>query len=101
MLGKGYQVAGTDTTVLENLRLFVDKGKITYEATLPDQNGGKPVRFPLLKHSSDKPEYFFENQAHDFPQRIIYEFIGQDSLHVRAVDLEGKGLDFGFLKVKK
>ena len=45
MLGKGYQVAGTDTTVLENLRLFVDKGKITYEAPCPTKMVVSPFVF--------------------------------------------------------
>lgn len=101
MLGKGYKGSGADAQVLENLRLFVEDGKIIYEATVPDQNEGKPVRFPLVKTSADGETFIFENPAHDFPQRLVYHFIGSDSLHVRAEDLEGNGLDFGFRKLEK
>ena len=101
MLGKGYTGSGNETILLENLRLFIENGKIIYEATVPDQNGGKPVRFPMVEADRSNKEFIFENPAHDFPQRIVYQFIGVDSLHVRAVDLGGKGLDFGFHRVKK
>lgn len=101
MLGKGYEGTGAETTVQETLRLFVEEGKIIYEATVPDQNEGKPVRFPLVKTSSDGKAFIFENPAHDFPQRLVYHFIGNDSLHVRAEDLTGNGLDFGFRKLEK
>jgi hypothetical protein len=101
MLGKGYEGTGPETTVQETLRLFVEDGKIIYEATVPVQNEGKPVRFPLVKTSGDGKAFIFENPAHDFPQRLVYHFIGSDSLHVRAEDLAGNGLDFGFRKMEK
>ncbi len=101
MLGKGYEGAGAGTKVQENLRLFVEDGTIIYEATVHGQNAGKPVRFPLVKTGADGETFIFENPAHDFPQRLVYHFIGNDSLHVRAEDLEGNGLDFGFRKLEK
>lgn len=67
MLGMNRTVAN-GKTFFENLRIEESGGKIIYLAS----PGGKPATpFPL--QSVQGKRAVFENAAHDFPQRIIYE----------------------------
>lgn len=43
--------------------------------------GGEPTEFRAVRAAADSIE--FENSAHDFPQRIIYERRGEDALAAR------------------
>lgn len=100
MLGEGYATKGGGKQVLENLRLFVEDGKTVYEATVPDQNDGKPVHFLLTRSDPQQGLFVFENPAHDFPQRISYLLVGKDSLHVQVSASAGAPLEFGFSRSK-
>jgi len=47
-------------------------------------------------------EAVFENPAHDFPQRVIYRAIGQDTLHARIegmLDGTRRAVDFPMTKM--
>ena len=98
--GKGYRVTGTDTVVLERLSLEVINGEVFYVPVVPHNEGA--VYFKMTEQSEDK--VIFENPEHDFPQRIIYLRISNDSLHVKIEGLD-KGVesnvDFYFRKTKK
>ncbi|NUN08453.1 MAG: hypothetical protein HUU54_04680 [Ignavibacteriaceae bacterium] len=85
MSGKSYMVMGKDTTLLETITIRKSKSGLEYMPVVTGQNKNKAVRF-LLK---PKPvgAFIFENKKHDYPQRIIYRFISDDSLHAR---IEGK-----------
>jgi len=59
------------------------------------QNDGDEVIFKLTKH--DDTSFVFENQEHDFPQRIIYINEGEDTMHARIEDMQRKKqVDFIF-----
>ncbi len=75
----GFKVIGTDTTVEEKIRLIKKDKDIYYIPTVTGQNGGKEVLFKLT--STVNGEYIFTNPEHDFPQRVVYQFITADSLH--------------------
>lgn len=104
MTGKGLNVAGQDTTLLEHLELTVEDKEVWYIPTVPDQNNAEPVPFKLVYHG-DK-DLIFENRQHDFPQRILYHYLptegdgDADSLNVRVESLDGKGIDYRFKRVK-
>ena len=75
----GFKVIGTDTTIEEKVRLIKKGNNIYYIPTVIGQNGGNEVLFRLT--STTNGEYIFTNPEHDFPQRVVYQFITADSLH--------------------
>jgi hypothetical protein len=79
MQGKSYKLNGTDTVVLENVRLSKSADGLFYIPVVSDQNAGKPVSFKMI--DSKNKTFVFENKEHDFPQRIIYHIVSKDSVH--------------------
>jgi hypothetical protein len=77
-LGAMFIIQEKDTTPAETIRLLAEGGSYYYEATTSGQNEGQAVKFKLVSYSPDR--WVFENPAHDYPQRIVYAFVGQDSL---------------------
>jgi hypothetical protein len=104
--GTGFKINGPDTILLESIELVFKDSTYWYIPTVPDQNDALPVHFKL----SGSGEYHatFENETHDFPQRIVYTFkplrfdpyraSAGDSLFVRVESLKGEGIDFMFLR---
>lgn len=76
--GSSLVVMGKDTVLSESLSLQERDGKLLYIPTVSEQNSGKEVVFTLTS-SSDK-KLVFENPKHDFPQKITYTKINQDSI---------------------
>ena len=61
-------------------------GYISYIATVGNQ---QPILFALVESSNNK--YVFENKEHDFPQRLIYYFINENSIKVFVEgEMDGK-----------
>jgi Domain of unknown function (DUF6265) len=107
MLGGSMSIVGKDTTVQESVRLFYKDKQFWYESTVPDQNDGKPIAFKMVRAEAGK--FVFENPKHDFPQRIVYRFCPpvrdpafktsqRDTLRARVESLDGKGMDFTYLR---
>ncbi|MBL7775071.1 MAG: NHL repeat-containing protein [Saprospiraceae bacterium] len=85
LLGEGFrQAADGSKQTTEFLRLLRSDAGIVYQATVPDQNDGATIDFPLVFFTATS--WTFENPGHDFPQKIEYWF--QDSLTLR-VSLSG------------
>ena len=77
--GESYFVVGSkDTVFAEHVRLEEANGKLAYTVTVPGQNNEKPVRFEMT--SGNGNQIIFENPQHDYPNKIIYNKIGNDSL---------------------
>jgi hypothetical protein len=97
--GIGLTLKGADTAGVEKMWMRATDSGFFFIADV-SQNPA-PVYFKLI--SSDSMRFVFENPTHDFPQRVIYHFIAQDTLHAR---IEGKiqdqerGMDFPYLRVK-
>jgi Domain of unknown function (DUF6265) len=77
--GKSYKLKEKDTIVFESTRIKNQAGQINYLSRVKNQNQGKEIAFKL--QTSANQTLVFENPTHDFPQRIIYQFISVDSLH--------------------
>jgi uncharacterized protein DUF6265 len=77
--GKSYKLKERDTIVFESTRIRSEAGQTNYLSQVKNQNGGKEIPFKLLTAANQT--LVFENPTHDFPQRIIYQFITADSLH--------------------
>ena len=83
MLGASRTTVGTATSEFEQLRLKAEGDRIVYIAA---PSGQRETSFPSITISDTL--IVFENTAHDFPQRIIYQRRGADSLLAR---IEGPG----------
>lgn len=76
--GKSCFVIGGDTVSSESLSLVERNNQLYYIPVVRDQNNGQPVEFALTS-STDK-QLVFENPQHDFPTKITYTRITDDSL---------------------
>lgn len=84
--GLSITLKGADTLEVEKMWLMpTDSG--FYFVAAPSQNP-EPTLFKLI--SSDSMRFVFENPTHDFPQRVIYHLVAQDTLQAR---IEGTGKD--------
>ena len=77
LIGQGYRIKEGKRFDGEKLVLINIYGYISYIATVDKQ---QPVLFALVESISNK--YVFENIEHDFPQRVIYNFINENSIKV-------------------
>ncbi|MET0759371.1 MAG: DUF6265 family protein [Flavobacterium sp.] len=77
-LGKTYFITGKDTAFTESIQLMQKKDQLLYIPTISDQNEGKHVTFTLTTSSDN--QLVFENKEHDFPQKITYNKISNDSI---------------------
>lgn len=76
--GESYFVIKKDTVFVETIQLEERNSKLSYIVTVPNQNDEKPVSFELTR--SNTAQMVFENPNHDFPDKIIYNQVGNDSL---------------------
>lgn len=99
--GKSYKLKEQDTIVFESTRIKKEDKLVNYLATVKNQNEGKEIAFKL--DSSANGKLVFENPNHDFPQRIVYQFISTDSLHAWVEGMR-KGMkereDYYYARVK-
>jgi len=79
--GFGYLFLGEDTIFSETISLEQKGEDIFYIVSAQGQNDGKSVQFRLTSDNDGK--FVFENPEHDFPKRIMYQFI--DNEHFQAV----------------
>lgn len=100
---RGFFIKGNDTITTERVALRNSKEGIYYSSTAEGQNNGKAIDFKLTTGSDKTNTFIFENPEHDFPKRIVYEFISADSLHAYidgGANGQGKREDFYYTKVK-
>jgi len=95
LFGIGLTIEGKDTVAFETMTIEEKNGKLYYIPVVKDQNGGKPVEFALT--SSTEFEWIFENPKHDFPTKIIYKKVNNDSLYAEISAVrEGKEVKVPF-----
>jgi len=98
MLGMSRTVAGGALREWESLRVAVVQGRVTYIAT---PSGQRETPFAATVVSDTLAA--FENPTHDFPQRIAYRRIGNDSLVARISATQGgkeRGMDIPMKRVR-
>lgn len=77
--GESYFVVGQDTVFSETVDLLLQPdGNLDYIVSVVVQNNEKPVAF--RRTSGTETELVFENPAHDYPTKIVYERHPGDSL---------------------
>lgn len=87
LLGIAHTLKGGRMTVFEFLRIVVRDGTPSYIA---QPNGVPPTVFTATSVTTER--MVFENPAHDFPKRVIYQKVGADRL-TASIDggSDGKG----------
>jgi hypothetical protein len=80
LLGVSHTVKGGKLTAFEFLRVILKDGRAVYVA----QPGGVPPT-EFVATSMTAGRVVFENAAHDFPKRVLYERSGADGL-TAAID---------------
>jgi len=76
--GESFFIIEKDTVFSEYINLAEANGKLTYTVSVKGQNDEKPVAFTMT--SSNDKTTVFENTEHDFPNKITYNKINNDSL---------------------
>lgn len=83
--GQSFFIKGNDTIHSEAIILSEINGQVKYSPQVEGQNDNKPVDFKMT--SATVSHLVFENPAHDFPQKITYTKITNDSL---VAEISGK-----------
>ena len=97
MLGSGRTVHGDTLIEYEQTRILERGGRLVYGAY---PSGQAPAEFERIALSD--AAVTFDNQRHDFPQRVIYRRRGADSLVGRVEGMRGgtlRGVDFPYARV--
>ncbi len=97
--GESYFVIEKDTVFAETIHLEERNEKLLYIVTVPNQNEERPVTFTLTKNS--KTQLIFENPSHDFPNKIIYNQVGTDSLVAEISGMKNGKEKSEFFKMKR
>ncbi|WP_281234636.1 DUF6265 family protein [Flavobacterium gelatinilyticum] len=95
-----YFVKGKDTLHFETIILAQLGETLTYKATVKGQDEDKPVFFPSV--SETDTQLVFENQKHDYPQKITYTKSADNSLTTEiSGKIDGKPSSEKFVMTKK
>lgn len=86
---QSYFIKEKDTLHFETITLKQKGEELTYDANVKGQNSDKPITFKLT--NSTEKQLVFENPKHDYPKKIIYTQISEDSFIAEiSGTLEGK-----------
>lgn len=98
LLGEEYTFTPEgEKKIREYLRIVrLADGGIEYQATVPDQNDGASVSFPLTFFTTTS--WTFENPEHDYPKNIDYWLQGDGMLRA-SISGDGPTLQFQFNSV--
>jgi hypothetical protein len=88
--GQGINMKGTDTALVENIKLIIKDNAIYYVADVPENKA--PVYFKFTGINDNG--FVCENPQHDFPKKISYQKEG-DKLRA-IVSGNGKSIDYLF-----
>ena len=92
LTGQGFNLKGTDTLFVENIKLVVQGDEIFYVADVKENP--QPVYFKLT-HLTES-SFTCENAKHDFPKKLNYTLAGKNLTAVISGD--GKSIEYLFTK---
>ena len=100
--GKSYMTSKAgENKMLEEMQLVYRQKKYHFISAVPGQNKELPVSFSVNTFSDG--HFVAENPEHDFPRRISYQLMKQDSLHAwidgGPANVEQR-VDFYFSRIK-
>ena len=76
--GQTYFIKGKDTLHNESITLTQKGEDLIYSPTVQGQNNNKAIDFKLTVSTAN--QLSFENKAHDYPQKIVYTKVTNDSI---------------------
>lgn len=97
--GESYFIKGKDTLHSETILLEQMGKNLIYSPTVKGQNNDKAIPFRMT--SSTEKQLIFENSEHDYPQKIIYNQITDDSLVAEISGLQHGKRSSETLSMKK
>ncbi len=71
LTGTGVVMSNGDTVFIEHLAIVEREGDWYYAARIDSHNNGEMIYFKLQTKKDSL--FVFENQDHDFPQKIVYD----------------------------
>lgn len=96
--GISYKLQDGKMAISEYLSIARKEDKTIYTATVLNQNQGKGIDFELTKSDS---AITFENPAHDFPKKIVYQKLSETEILVQVSDGKQKGFAYKMQKQHK
>jgi len=92
LTGYSSSIKNGEETIWESLSIKKREKGWVYTATVANQNDGAAIPFQFNKEV--KGLYSFENLEHDFPKKIQYHKIAQDTLKVVVLGDNDEGFSF-------
>ncbi len=97
-----YSIKGTDTTLNEEVMIYMQNDKWVYEVTVAGQKDPKSVKF--ISVSLTKTSVQFNNPTHDFPNDIAYNLENSNTLNAFIIGRNNKGgldtVPFSFKRIQ-
>lgn len=90
--GTGVNMKGSDTTLVEKIRIIIKDRKTYYVADVPGNKA--PVYFEFTALTDH--HFVCENAKHDFPKKLDYTYDGKTLKAVISGD--GKSIEYLFVK---
>jgi hypothetical protein len=78
LVGESYFIRNKDTLHWESITLLEKEVALLYIPIVTGQNDNKPITFKLT--SLTEKEFTFENPAHDYPQKIVYQMVNDSNI---------------------
>lgn len=93
--GFSYKKQDREILVSEYLDITQTGDGIYYTASVLHQNQGKSISFRLTGTDSS---FVFENAAHDFPKKIVYQKLSDTEVLVQVSDGQTKGFSYKMIR---
>lgn len=79
--GESFFIKGKDTLHFEKIKLEQKREALIYISTIKGQNNDEPITF--IQNDTIEKQLVFENPKNDFPQKISYSKITNDSIVIQ------------------
>lgn len=93
--GFSYKISDGQIVISEYLEISKKGNEVIYTATVLRQNEGKGIDFKLVESENSLT---FENPAHDFPKKIVYQKLSDTEILVQVSDGAKKGFAYKIIK---
>lgn len=90
MIGQSHIMKGKDTIFRENIVLEQRNDSLFYNVLIKNKDQEENTSFYLTKSSNN--QLVFENPKHDFPTKIVYKLIDNDSI-LASIHGKEKGIE--------
>ncbi len=84
--GQSYFIKGKDTLHSEQIKLEQKGAALIYISTIKGQNNDEPITFS--QNDTIEKQLAFENPKNDFPQKISYSKITNDSIVIQISGIQ-------------